>query len=289
MTTKQFKVLLFILFLVGLNAKSATINTTLYLNRGYLNTVNGTALPYYAFNTNTQYSSQSEVIRLTTADVLIIKVINTDSVVHGFDVKRYPNATKIINPKDSIIDTLQFNTQGVFIYYDSYQTPKYRYLGGAGMISVFNATTDRKFYWNIQEHQTAYNNLLIENKPVNWSMYTPDYFTINGYSFPDILNDTLSRVNGVVGDTMHIMIANTGQSIHSMHIHGFHGKIIYSSINGETGREKDTFPIKSMETVIIELVPDKIGFYSVHDHNLMGTTGGGLNLRGMVTLMQFFK
>lgn len=285
--TKGIKFLLFTFFLFGLNAQSATINKTLYINRGELKMVDGTLLPYFAFNDSLQYSSQSEIIRLTTNDLLIVKVINTDSVTHGFDVKGYLNAAKLISPKDSVSDTLQFSKQGVFIYYDPYESPKYRYLGASGMISVFNSTTDKKFYWNIKEHQTAYNNQLNENKNVDWSTYTPDYFTINGYSFPDILSDTLSRINGYVGDTIHLFMINTGQSTHAMHIHGFHGRVIFSSVSAEIGWEKDTFPIKSMETVIIELVPDKIGFYSVHDHNLMATTGGGIHLRGIVTLMQF--
>lgn len=289
MISKKNKSLFFLLLILGVSLKAATINKTLYINRGEFKTAIRTTFPYFAFNSSTQYTSQNEVIQLTTNDVLILKVVNNDSVVHGFNIKRYTNANKTINPTDSIIDTLQFTSQGIFIYYDSYQYPKYRYMGEAGMIAVYNSTTDKKFFWNLKEHQSAYNKSLNENKKVDWSVYTPDYFTINGYSFPDVLNDSVSWVHGNIGDTIRVFIANTGQSAHSIHFHGFHGKAVFSTVARETNWEKDTFPIKSMEAIIVELVPDKVGFYSVHDHNLLALTAGGLYQPGMLTLMNFQK
>lgn len=284
---KKSITLFFLLFIVGLTVNAATINKTLYINRGEFRTVSNITFPYFAFNNDKQYKSQNEIIQLTTTDVLILKVINTDSVVHGFDIKHYANVNKTISPKDSIIDTLQFTTQGIFIFFDSYNYPKFRYMGEAGMITVFNSTTDRKFFWNLKEHQSTYNQTLNENKKVNWSVYTPDYFTINGFSFPDVLNDTVSWVNGKVGDTIHVFIANTGQSAHSIHFHGFHGRAVFSTKANQLNWVKDTFPIGSMEAIIVELIPDKIGFYSVHDHNLMALTAGGIYQPGMLTLMNF--
>jgi hypothetical protein len=289
MTNKKSNILFFLLFIFGFTTHAATISKTLYINRGEFSTVSHVKFPYFAFNNNTQYKSQNEIIQISTTDILILKIINNDSVLHGFNIKRYTDLNATINPKDSIIDTLTFTTQGIFIYYDSYQYPKYRYMGAAGMITVLNSTTDKKFYWNLKEHQSTYNQLLGENKKVDWSAYTPDYFTINGFSFPDVLNDTLSWVNGKIGDTIHIFIANTGQSAHAIHIHGFHGKTIFSSVSGEINWEKDTFPIRSMEAIILELIPDKPGFYSIHDHNLLAITAGGIYQRGMLTLMNFIK
>lgn len=287
MTSKKNNSLFFLLFISILTVNAATIHQTLYINRGEFTTVTQATFPYFAFNSNKLYKSQNEVIQLTTTDVLILKVINNDSVLHGFNIKRYANANKLINPKDSIIDTLQFTSQGIFIYYDSYLYPKYRYMGEAGMITVFNSVTDKKFYWNLKEHQSTYNTALNENKKVDWSNYTPDYFTINGYSYPTVLNDSLSWVHGNIGDTIHVFIANTGQSAHSIHFHGFHGRAVFSSISSETNWVKDTFPIKSMEAIIVELIPDKTGFYSVHDHNLLAITAGGIYQTGMLTLMNF--
>src|SRR6185295_15251204 len=105
MIQKRYTVLFFIFFCIGLTLHSATINKTLYINRGELTTIYSSHLPYFAFNPTPQYVSQGEVIQMTTNDVLILKIINTDSITHGFNIKRYTMVNATINPKDSIVDT----------------------------------------------------------------------------------------------------------------------------------------------------------------------------------------
>ena len=268
-------------------ALAATVNQTLYINKGTFVTVSSTAsFPYFAFNASPSFNARNAVINVTTSDLLIVKVINNDTAVHGFDVKGYTGVNAVINPGDSIIDTLSFGSERIFIYYDPYQYPKYRYMGAAGMICVSNSTTDKKFWWNVKEHQVAYNNQLEAGNPVSWTSYDPNYFTINGLSHPDLQNDTTARITGSVGDTIHIFLANTGQSSHSIHFHGFHCRIISSTVSNQTGWIKDTFPLRSMEAMVLELVPDKVGEYSVHDHNLVAVSGGGTHPNGMFIIMQ---
>ncbi len=288
MMTAKFKILFIALLCVGSTVKSATVNKTIYINKGIFTTIIETTFPAYALNDSANFVAQNTNVTITTKDVLILKVINNDTVTHGFDIKHYPNANRTINAKDSVIYTLQFNTEGVFIYYDSYLSPKYSYMGAAGMIAVFNSTKDKKFYWNLKDYESSYNELLADNKNVEWNKYTPNYFTINGYSYPNIQLDSTAFVEAMVGDTVHIFIANTGQAPHSLHIHGFHGKIISSTVANQIGWEKDTFPIKSMESLIIQLVPDKTGYYYVHDHNLLSGTAAGQFMRGMLTSMHFY-
>jgi phage tail sheath protein FI len=97
-------------------ANAATVNQTLYINRGVFTTVNNTTFPYMAFNSTPNYSSLNTVINVTTNDVLVLKVINNDSITHGFDVKDYAGAAASINPGDSIIDTLTFSAERLYIY-----------------------------------------------------------------------------------------------------------------------------------------------------------------------------
>jgi hypothetical protein len=277
-----------VVFILALQqALAATVNQTLYINRGTFVTVNSTAsFPYFAYNGTSSFEARNTVINVATSDMLVIKVINNDTVIHGFDVKGYAGVSALINPGDSILDTLTFTSERVYIYYDSYQYPKYRYMGAAGMICVNNSTTDKKFWWNIKEHQVSYNNQLAAGLPVSWSAYNPNYFTINGLSHPDLQNDTTARVTGSVGDTIRIFVVNTGQSSHSIHFHGFHCRVLFSTVSNQTGWVKDTFPLRSMEGVVLEMVPDKVGEYSVHDHNLVAVSGGGTHPNGMFIIME---
>jgi len=279
-------ILFFLFYLLWIASYASIVNKTLYINRGLFTTVDNTTFPALAFNVSNGFVPQNAVIKITTNDSLIVKVINNDSLVHGFNVKYVSGVNHLINPADSIVDTLYFSAQGVFIYYDNYLYPKNSYLGLAGMITVINSITDKKYYWNIKEHQTQYNNALSAGLNVNWLQYTPNYFTINAYSYPDLIADTSAKINVMLGDTVHIFIINSGNSSHSLHFHGFHSKVLYSSSsNMMVNSEKETFPLKPMEAVLLEMIPDKIGQYPVHDHNETALSGGGKYPNGMLLIM----
>ncbi|MDQ3189955.1 MAG: multicopper oxidase domain-containing protein [Bacteroidota bacterium] len=274
-----------ILLLLSQNSFAVTINKTLYINSGIYTTVNNTTFPYLVFNDTDTFNSLNHVITISSIDTLILKVINNDTVIHGFNIKGYAGINSILNPADSISDTLTFAVQGLYIYYDSYKYPDYKNIGAGGMICVNNSTS-KKYYWNLKDFQSGFNNQIAANNGVNWSQYDPDYFTINGKSFPDLQNDTTARVLCNVGDTIHIFIANTGQAAHSLHFHGFHSRIIYSTQSHQIGWVKDTFPLQKMDAMVLEMIPDKLGEYSVHDHNLIAVSGGGIHPNGMFIIMK---
>lgn len=281
--TKIFLPTLLLMF--SFNGLAAIKNQTLYINSGIYTTVNNTTFPYLVFNDTDTFNSLNHVINIATSDTLVLKIINNDTVIHGFDIKGYSGVNTTINPADSIADTLTFTSQGLYIYYDSYQYPSYKYMGAAGMICVDNSTS-KKFYWNLKDFQSGFNNQISINNSVDWTQYDPDYFTINGKSFPDLQNDTTARILCNVGDTVHIFVANSGQAAHSLHFHGFHSKIIYSTENHQLGWIKDTFPLKRMDAMVLEMIPDKLGEYSVHDHNLIAVSGGGIHPNGMFIIMK---
>jgi FtsP/CotA-like multicopper oxidase with cupredoxin domain len=278
-------IFLFFILLFGTTVHAATVYQTLYINRGVLVTVKNTSFPFLAFNSGPAFNSLNTVVNVRPNDQLILKVINNDTTLHGFAIKGYPGIGGLINSSDSLTDTLVCASEKALVYYDNYQYPKFTYLGLAGMICVSNHSSSTKYYWNLKDHETGYNNTLAANGSVNWMKYYPDYFTINGLSFPQLQNDTLAKINASVGDTLHIFIVNTGHSSHSLHFHGFHSRIISSYLNVQTGWIKDTFPLQSMDAMVLELVPDKTGRYSVHDHNLVAITGGNTHPNGMFTIM----
>ena len=276
----------FVFLLCGI-AKGNSVHERLYINRGIFTTVKGTTFPSLAYNTTPVFNARNAVINLTTGDTLFIIIINKDNVPHSFTVKNITTFSPIL-PGDSITRSYVFQSEGVFVYYDSVQYPSNRYMGLAGMICVSQQSSAKPFYWNIKEHQTGFNNTLAAGGTVDWNSYDPDYFTINGLSHPDLQNDPTARVNGNVGDTMHIYVANTGQSTHSIHFHGFHCRVVYSTTPSiQVGSSKDTFPFGSMQGALLEMVPDKAGKYSVHDHNLVAVSGGGTHPNGMFIIMSF--
>lgn len=268
-------------------AKANQVYKKLWINQGVFTTVDTLQFPFYGFNGSKVFNAYDEVISLTASDTLNITVINNDTAVHGFKVQGQTLSSVTIQPQDSILQVLRFSKDGIYIFYDDYLYPQNRYMGLAGIICVSSHETARKFYWNIKEHQMRYNQDIAQGMTVDWQAYYPDYFTINGKSYPDLQNDTTARVAGTVGDTIYIFMANTGQSKHSIHFHGFHSRVLFSTANYITANTvKETYPLESMQCVLIEMVPDKTGLYSVHDHNLVAVSGGGKHPNGMFIIMK---
>lgn len=261
--------------------QATTVAKKIYINRDSMETILGTKFPYTAFNATTHFEQENVWIELTVGDSLDLWVINRDSIAHQFAIKQSSINPQLIPAGDSIRVQHQFVTMGLFIYYDGLNYPNNAYMGLAGGIYV-KQNNYAHFYWNIKEHQALWNTTLATNGMVTWAQYQPDYFTINGKSNPAINQDPNARIVGQVGDTIMLSMVNTGQSIHSMHFHGYHVEIVYSSkFPNHVGRIKDTVPIYPMETILVQIVPDKVGEYPVHDHNLVAVTANDIYPNGM--------
>ena len=259
-----------------------TVNKSLYIISDSLLTVDNTKVPYLTFNDSPTYNQSNPIINLMLGDTLDLWIYNTDNISHSFVIKGV-SAVQSIPANDSVFLQEIFTTIGSYIYHDPSDFPKNTYLGLAGMIVVKNHN-HTSFYWNIKEHNSDWNNHLFNGNTVNWNQYDPKYFTINSVSNPNINNDTLARITGQVGDTVYLYITNTGLSIHSMHFHGYHAIIKYSSKSAiHVNREKDTFPIYPMETIVLQIVPDKEGEFPIHDHNLVAVMGNNIYPNGMFT------
>ncbi len=252
---------------------------TLYINRGEIEAVDSTRFEYLAFNPSPVFEKNNTLIRLSVGDSLKLYVVNTDTINHTFQCQGQATGSSPILPGSTAIFNLGFAQSGVFIYHEA--DPMMTYLGLGGIISVEN-NSHPHFFWNIKEHNKKWNDTIAQGYAVNWNDYYPDYFLINGNSNPHINTDSTARVTGNVGDTIYIVMANTGRSIHSMHFHGYHAEIVFSSkFPHHKGRSKDTFPLLPMESLILRLVPDKPGEYPVHDHNLVAVSGGNYYPNGM--------
>ena len=275
-----------VILLIGLNAISSvfasTVERNLYIISDSIQTVDSISIPYLSFNETDVYTKDSPIINLNSGDTLKLWVYNLDSITHSFVIKDLSD-NYTIPAGDSIYIEQFFMDEGLYIYHDATDYPKNTYLGLAGMI-VVNDLDVQKFYWNIKEHNAQWNFDLVNSLDVDWANYNPKYFTINGNSNPHINSDSLSRITGVVGETLYLNIANTGLSIHSMHFHGYHAEIMYSSAHANhVGRIKDTFPIYPMETLVLKIEPHQAGEYPIHDHNLVAITGNNIYPNGMFT------
>ncbi|MBA3664498.1 MAG: multicopper oxidase domain-containing protein [Bacteroidetes bacterium] len=277
----------FSLFWLSLNdsVKATKVFQNLFINRGTLTTIKNTTFPFLAFNATSTFTAENVVVSCLKNDTLIITVTNNDTTLHGFKIKNYSGISYTINPAANITCTLFPTQRSIYTFYDHLAYPRNMYMGLAGMIAVKDKANDKVYYWNLKEHFTVFNQQL--GYGLNWNNYYPDYFTINGKSYSQLQLDPKVKINNQVNDTIYIYVANTGQSMHSLHFHGFHPKAVYSDSKLiKQNWIKDTWGMFSMDCVVLRMIPDKTGKYSVHDHNLVAVTGGNTHPNGMFTIMQ---
>ena len=276
----RFKLSIVLGLIIASNLLATNVEKSLYIISDSIQTVDGNSVPYLSFNDSDTFTKESPIISINSGDTLKLWVYNLDSIIHNFAVLDFSD-TFIIPAGDSVYLEQVFMDEGLYIYHDPLNYPKNTYLGLAGMI-VVNDLDVQNFYWNIKEHNAQWNFDLVNNFDVDWPNYDPKYFTINGNSNPYINADSLARIVGSVGDTLYLNIVNTGLSIHSIHLHGYHAEIMYSSAHSNhIGRSKDTFPIYPMETLVLKIEPHQPGEYPIHDHNLVAITGNNIYPNGM--------
>lgn len=279
------KSLIIVLVITNIQFVSAkTIKKDIHINVGLFTTVTKSTFPMWNYNATKKFQPSSYRINILISDTLIMTIYNNDNVVHGHQIKG-TKKTVLIPVNTSITDTIIGSKESIIVFYDPLNFPTNKSMGLSGMVCVANHF-NKSFYWNLQEFQTSYSTDIADKKVVDWKKYYPDYFTINGLSHPDLEKDASATIVANVGDSIKIFVLNTGQSKHSIHFHGFHCKVIYTSSNiMQVDADKDTFPMLSMESAILLLIPDKLGVYSVHDHNLVAVTGGSVHPNGMFTMM----
>lgn len=116
--------------------------------------------------------------------------------------------------------------------------------------------------------------------PAMPSMGEPNFFTINGKTYPDI-----PTINVKQGQRVRIRFVGAGQFEHPMHLHGASFKIVATDGNPvpEIAQlTKDTLPVHPGERFDIEFVADNPGQWAVHCHIVHHTTNNDVEPGGLL-------
>lgn len=115
----------------------------------------------------------------------------------------------------------------------------------------------------------------------------PNYFTINGKSFPATETITVKK-----GDLVRLRLMGIGQFIHPMHLHGMPFKI--TATDGHPVPEaaqltKDTISVAPGERYDIEFVATETGQWMLHCHILHHTTNDNVEPGGLMLIINVVK
>jgi hypothetical protein len=282
----MYNFLKLILFLSCFTQGYSQIDTIrLYIQSGDLLFFDNVAVHHRVFASSATQERNSSILILDQNEAVYLRIINNSSENHGLKIDGVLEIPSTL-PGDSSGIEFSFPDAGIFRFYDpsnDYQP----YLGLSGLLHVkASGDLNSYFYWDIREFRKEWSvNTSSTNLPDPLT-YSPQYFSINGNTSPEIDLDPLAKITGNVGQEIRLIILNNGLSIHSMHFHGYHATLMQSSRNPEhVNRSKDTFPVYPSEFILLSFTPDKPGEYPVHDHNLVAVTGGGIYHAGMITTL----
>jgi FtsP/CotA-like multicopper oxidase with cupredoxin domain len=111
----------------------------------------------------------------------------------------------------------------------------------------------------------------------------PNYFTINGKSFPATEQITVKK-----GERVRLRLMGIGQFIHPMHLHGFPFKIVATDghpVPEAAQLTKDTVSVAPGERYDIEFVPTETGEWMLHCHILHHTTNENVEPGGLMLVI----
>ena len=140
---------------------------------------------------------------------------------------------------------------------------------------------DQSYTLVTQDFDSRLNQAISAGQTFNLDNYAPDYYQINGLSYPNTLTDPSCYINAVVNQNIAIRFINAGLICYPMHFHGYHVNVINRNRIVETQViEKDTVSILPDECVDTALLVNQPGQYPVHSHYLPATTANGIYANG---------
>jgi len=133
------------------------------------------------------------------------------------------------------------------------------------------------------------------NRDYNITKRSPDYFILNGKSFPYTLRESLIVIKP--DEKVKLRVFNAGEQHLSLHTHGFKPKATHFDgvkLNPEARIQRDVFTLGPAQRVDLELYARNdglnnmgAGIWTFHDHNEAGVTTDGIYPGGHISSVVF--
>ncbi len=186
---------------------------------------------------------------------------------------------------------------GVYLYRDKRNQWLGQAMGLAGPLVVLpsengaglnggSALVDQQFVLFFNEYDTRLNEAMSAGSSFDMSSYEPNYFFVNGLSFPGTLTSQDTYLDVALNSKVAIRLVNGGLIYYPVHFHGYHVDVV--ARNGSTELDvvkKDTLLLDYADCVDTILSVNQQGQYPIHSHYMPAVTGNGVYPMGSIVLM----
>jgi len=146
---------------------------------------------------------------------------------------------------------------------------------------------DREYVLHYQDSDKRWNDDVAQLTLPNSAVYEPNYFTVNGLSYPDTTTDADTFLACQSGERMLLRLSNSGRMRQSIHFHGYHVETAArDNVPNTMLPAKDTVEVASGSTTDVILTVNQTGVFPVHPHSLTAVTANGLYSFGQLTLIE---
>lgn len=186
---------------------------------------------------------------------------------------------------------------GSYVYYDDLSGEIGRAMGLSGPFIVLPAdgsnvlypggpAFNRQYSLTLNEVDTRLNAAIAAGQLYDMANYEPNYFFVNGLSFPASTIDPDTHVIMTVGERIALRFINAGLIFNPIHFHGYHVNVASRNRVPETAViNKDTVLVKQGECVDLILPVTQAGEYEVHSHYLPANTANGVYSNGAIVML----
>lgn len=236
-------------------------------------------------------------ISLVAGEAVTVTLTNNLPLAINFVIPGVLSNTPLCQPGATQTYTFTAPDAGSYMYYDGANGEIGRAMGLSGPLVVLPAdgsnvlypggpAFDQQYTLTINEIDTRLNAAVAGGGTYDMANYEPNYFFVNGLSYPDSATDADTRVVMTVGQRILLRMINTGLIYNSMHFHGYHVLVSARNRIPETAViDKDTVLVAIDECVDVILPVTQAGEYELHNHFLPAVTANGVYSNGAVVMM----
>jgi FtsP/CotA-like multicopper oxidase with cupredoxin domain len=278
---------------------AATLDLSLTAEQVNKSLVDGATVPVWQFRAATPGPGVLGAgLVANSGDVLNITLQNTlDRAINVAIPGLLENARPCL-PNSAQTYSVTLSTPGSFFMTDDVNGVLGRAMGLAAPLVVLPAGSpgqlvpggpsfDRQYTLVMQELDDRANAAVAAAGVPDLDNYEPNYFFVNGLSYPDTTTDAETLLSTTVNERVALRFINAGLIYSSMHFHGYHVEVFSRNRNAQAVVvDKDTVLVAPGECVDLILPVTQPGRYPVHNHFLPAVTANGVYANGALLMIE---
>jgi FtsP/CotA-like multicopper oxidase with cupredoxin domain len=271
-------------------ATAAVIDVTLVAERALKLMVDTVSLPVWQFRdtVDTGPGDLTSGLVVAEGDTVNVTVENDLDRAINFVVPGAFTGTPTVDPGESRLYSFTASAAGSYFYSDDANGEIARAMGLAGPLVVMPSgssdtlydggpTFDRQYTLVLNEADDRLNDAIDNGQPYDMADFEPNYFFVNGLSFPDTAGDADTLLAMNQGEDIALRFINTGVITNPMHFHGYHVEVATRNRVPETVVvDKDSVLVDRQACVDVILPVTQAGAFPLHTHFVPGVTANGV-------------